>query len=274
MAKATAPQADSIGDVPASPDFSFTRRPVWLLGHLVALTAVVGFVLLGMWQLDRHDARSRTDAVLAERLDAAPVPLETLLPLDDIAAAEFVPVEATGTYVTAEEVVLQARSLGGVSGHEVLTPLRLDNGAVVVVDRGWVQIDAGDPPVAGAEPPGEVTVTGYLRPTQVRQGIGPTDPPTGELARVSRVDLERLTRQIEGDLLPMWIQLSAQDPAQPEEYPRIVPPPAPGEGPPHMSYAVQWFLFAAVVLAGYPILLRHTAASRGRDGSDARIPVG
>ena len=251
--------------MPASRDFSFARRPVWLLGHLVALVAVVGFSLLGMWQLDRHSARSRFDAVLDERIEAEPVALETLLPLADPEQIEFLPVEATGTYLTAGEVVLQARSLGGISGHEVLTPLQLGDGSVVIVDRGWVEIDAGEPPVAGAEPPaGEVTVTGWLRATQVRRNVGPTDPPTGVLARISRVDIGRLASQIETQLQPMWLQLASQEPPQPGAYPRLVPPPAPGEGPPHLSYAVQWFAFAAVVLVGYPILLTRTATRRAR----------
>ncbi len=252
--------------MPASRDFSFIRRPVWLLGHLVALVAVVGFVLLGMWQLDRHSARSRLDAVLAERIEADPVPLETLLPLADPERIEFLPVAATGTYMTGAEVVLQARSLGGISGHEVLTPLRLADGCVVIVDRGWVEIDAGDPPVAGAEPPaGDVTVTGWLRATQVRRGVGPTDPPTGVLARISRVDLARLATQIDAEVQPMWVQLSTQEPPQPGPYPRPVPPPAPGDGPPHLSYAVQWFAFAAVVVVGYPVLLTRTATRRARN---------
>ena len=38
------------------------------------------------------------------------------------------------------------------------------------------------------------------------------------------------------------------------DYPALVPLPEPSEGP-HRGYAVQWFLFAAVTVVGYPVLL-------------------
>lgn len=242
-------------------DFSFLRRPVWLVGHIVALVATVGFALLGMWQLDRHDERSRLDSALEARLSVAPVALDALVQDTGGApsAMEYRRVVLAGTYVVAEEVILQARSLDGRSGHEVLTPLVVGDGSAVIVDRGWVPIDTLGPPVAVAAPPdGQVEVVGYVRQTQVRSGLGPVDPPDGRLDRISRVDLARLQAQTDLELQEVWVQLAEQVPPQ-EGLPLLVAPPQPGEGPPHLSYAMQWFAFAGIVLVSYPVLLYRTA---------------
>jgi cytochrome oxidase assembly protein ShyY1 len=58
------------------------------------------------------------------------------------------------------------------------------------------------------------------------------------------------------------VDLSEQTPAQ-AGLPRILPPPETDAGP-HLSYAVQWFVFAGVVLISYPVLMVRTASSSRR----------
>jgi surfeit locus 1 family protein len=240
------------------PDYRFALAPRWIAGHAVAVTFVIVFVLLGMWQLRRHDERREFNEVLSSRLASDPVPLPALqVATADPEGLEWQPVTITGTYRTDEELLLVARTLRGRSGHDVLTPLRSAD-TTVIVDRGWVPIDAGDPPIVGAEPPpGSVTVTGVLRATQVRGRFGPTDPVEGALDRISRVDVARLDRQTEDRLYPMWIQLTDQAPAGPP-FPEVQVLPEADAGP-HLSYAVQWFTFAGIIVVAYPLLMRRTA---------------
>ncbi len=235
------------------------RRPVWMVGHLVALVGIVGFIALGFWQYDRHLARTTLDERVAQRLDEAPVPLASLLtqPVDLI---EYRPVSVTGFYASEEEVVWRARTLDGVSGNHVITPLVLADGRSVVVDRGWVPIDLDDPPVAVAAPPtGEVTVIGLVRRPQPSGGLGPRDPADGRLSRISRLIPARLADQITSPLIvDYYIQRLEPSPGD-GELPLIGELPEPGGGPPHLSYAVQWWAFAAVVAVGYPVLLYRTS---------------
>jgi hypothetical protein len=42
-----------------------------------------------------------------------------------------------------------------------------------------------------------------------------------------------------------------------------VPPPPLSNGP-HLSYAIQWFIFSVIALVGYPIVLRRQAYGRDR----------
>jgi surfeit locus 1 family protein len=241
--------------------YGFLRRPKWVAGHLLALVAVVVFINMGLWQLRRLAERQDFNELLTSRTTQEAQPLDAVLaeygPGQD--ALELRSVTATGEYDTAEEVVLLAMSYEGISGHHVLTPLELGDGRAVIVDRGWVPIDLDTPGRPESAPPeGEVEVRGVLRKTQVRGRFGPVDPEEGPLETISRVDVARLDEQTTSDLIPVYIELTAQVPPQPDDLPVIVPLPQPSEGP-HRSYAVQWFLFTAVVLIGYPILLRRTA---------------
>jgi surfeit locus 1 family protein len=241
--------------------YRFLRSPRWITGHVVALVTVVVFINLGLWQLRRLDERRAFNELIVGRSTAEEHTLGELLNEygADEDSLELRAVDAHGEYVPDEEVILLARSYEGISGHHVLTPLRTDDGLVVIVDRGWVPIDLDMPGAPEFSPPvGRVTVHGVLRKGEVRGPFAPSIPTEGRLDQIARIDIERLDQQIGGEVVPVYIQLTAQDPAQIGELPIPVPLPTPSEGP-HLGYAVQWFLFTAVVLVGYPILLRRTA---------------
>jgi surfeit locus 1 family protein len=228
-----------------------------MVGHVLALVAIVLFVNLGMWQLRRHEEFAARDALLEERVASEPLTLAAARRMrpDEV---DLYRVTATGTYDLAGEIVLQARSFKGRSGHNVLTPLVAADGTAVLVNRGWVPIDIEGPPVVGAEPaPGEVTIVGVAQDTEVRRGVGPVDPAEGRLDRVSRVDLERIGAQSPHRLEAFYLQLVAPEP--PNAFPLVLDVPQPGSGPPNISYAIQWFAFTGVVAIGYPLLLRSTS---------------
>ena len=245
-------------------DYRFARTPRWLIGHVVALAFAVLFASLGWWQVQRLDERRAFNTALEERLGGPPIPL----PAGEDAAAdagslEWRRVSVTGTYDPTREVLVIARTNQGRSGHDVLTPLATPSGTVLV-NRGWVPLTEDEAPVAAATPPAaEVTVTGVLRQTQRRGSFGPIDPPDGTLDRVARVDLERLQAQF-ADLYPLWVHLTGQEPT-PGPLPVLQPLPDRTDGP-HLNYAVQWFVFTAIVLVGYPFVLKRNANRRPRPG--------
>jgi surfeit locus 1 family protein len=243
--------------------YRFLLRPGWLALHVLVLLLVLMMISLGFWQLRRLDEKKDRNALVEARQDEPVVPVEEVLPPDagdaEVEALNFRRVEATGTYQVDEQVLVRNRSLSGSPGTWVLTPLLLDDGTALVVSRGWIPLD-GDPERA-APPDGEVTVQGFVQMPQTRGTFGPTDAADGTIDSLSRVDVERLQQQVDETLLPAWIQLVEQDPAQPEEIPAEVPLPTLDEGP-HLSYAGQWFIFAAIAAGGYVILLRRTAAKK------------
>ena len=169
-----------------------------------------------------------------------------------------------------DEVLVRSRPLDGAPGSWVLTPLKLDDGRGVVINRGWIPRSFGpDDARDSIDPPGgDVTVSGFARKTQRQQGLGAKDAPTGVLSSLARADLERLAQQIDYELLPVFVQLEELDPSLVAgELPIPLKLPPLDEGP-HFGYMVQWAIYATIGIVGYPMILRRVATSRANPTED------
>ncbi len=161
-----------------------------------------------------------------------------------------------GRMTLSHEVLVYGRSLGGEAGHFVVTPLVLDDGGAVLVIRGWVPFAMQSAPVRGAvPPPGEVEVSGFLAPDE---GDGTTAPDEDGVIRA--LDVGGIASSLPYGAFPFPLQLARQTPAQSGSLPTPVPMPELSEGP-HLSYAIQWFCFAAIAVVGAVILLRRERRS-------------
>jgi cytochrome oxidase assembly protein ShyY1 len=249
--------------------YGFLLRPRWIGFHLLVVAGVVLMVNLGFWQLRRLDERREFNAAVEARIDQPVVPLDELLAqLDagtDVDDIEWRPVEVRGTYLPEEQVLVVNRSQNGRAGDNVVTPLALDDGRVLVVNRGFVPL-AVDVPDA---PAGEVTVRGVVRPSQERRRGQLSDPSDGELTEVQRIDLDRLAQQLPGDVVAVYVDLLASDPAEADGVPEPVTRPDLSEGP-HLSYAVQWFIFSAAVVVGWVLAVRWSVGKRRAERSTGR----
>lgn len=229
--------------------------PRWILGHLAAVLLVVLLVNLGMWQLRRLDDRREANGRVTERSTLAPVPGSAgLFDADNPEGLEWRLVEVSGVYDSDSVLVILGRSDGGTAGTHSLVPLRGEDGLVWLVNRGFVPLAAATPP----PPSGRVTVTGWLRPTQTRRTLGAVDSTDPATVEYHRFDVNLIARRLTGDVAPMWVQLVAEQPAQAGPRPAPVPLPPLDEGS-HLSYAGQWFLFAAIAAGGWIVVIRRAA---------------
>lgn len=226
------------------------RRRVTIVA--IAAIVVVVCLALGFWQLQRLADRR---ALNAEILAARSAPPTTVRTADDFGAlSAFRSVVVEGTYDIENEVLLYGRSLNGEPGHFVVTPLVLGDRSGVLVLRGWVPFSLDSPPVVEAAPAVRaVVVEGWLIAPESR---GRSRPDRDGIVRT--LDISGIGDPLPLDLAPFAIQLRAQDPPNPE-LPVPVPLPELSEGP-HLSYAIQWFCFAAVAVAGAAILVRRERA--------------
>ncbi len=129
------------------------------LSTAVMLAVLIG---LGTWQLQRLAWK---DGLIAARTAALAAPAVDIgqAALDD-PAWEYRHVRATGRFDHAHELYLMSRFHGDQPGIDVVTPLALDDGRWLLVDRGWVPTAAQDPARRSAgQVPGRVTVTGIIR---------------------------------------------------------------------------------------------------------------
>lgn len=158
--------------------YRFLLSRQWVILTLIALLLMPAMVELGFWQLHRHERRVASNHLIADNLEAEPVPVESLT-----APGAAVPkrqiyrtVTATGHYDTAHEVVARQRTAadGDSIGYHVITPLVLADGRSVLVNRGWIPAgtDLTTFPKVPAAPSGEVTVTGRLRPDETTAATG------------------------------------------------------------------------------------------------------
>ena len=256
--------------------YRFLLKPLWILSHLFVIGVVVLMVNLGFWQLHRLDERKAFNAEMRAAIDQPAQPIASLLPAgvdathDEVESVKYRSVSASGNYLVDQQVLVTNRTQNSAPGYWVLTPLDLGDGTALVVNRGWIPYSyTADGSWADFAPPtGRVSITGSIEQPQVRVtgGVisGPADAAEGELRTLARVDVARLDQQVDEKLLPLFVNLQTQTPPQPEALaiPAPVPPPDLSDEGPHLSYAMQWFIFSAMTLVVYPLLLRRVARRR------------
>src|SRR3954452_13131557 len=146
--------------------------------------AVVALVCVGAgtWQIFRFQEKVHENDDLRANAKAAPTTVASLLPLvgstadPSRARVEFRPVRVTGTYDASGQVLVRNRSLDAETGFLVLTPLRTDEGVVLVV-RGFRPPTAdGGVPRIPAPPAGRVTVLGRAHAAESRHDLAGTLP--------------------------------------------------------------------------------------------------
>jgi cytochrome oxidase assembly protein ShyY1 len=253
----------------------FVFTPKWIVRHIAVVVLVATMLAAGFWQLRRLGDKQDHNALLEARAEVPAQPVEDVIPRtadldsDEVGAVLYRAVEAEGTYAADETVVVENRTNDGRPGGWVLTPLQLGDGVAVVVNRGFVGLTVDGTIEAPAPPEGTVRIRGLVLASQERGSFGAADREDVELDVLARVDLERLGAQVDDDLLPAYVQLSASDPPEPTpedpEQPRleVLDPPDESEGP-HLGYAVQWFIFTTIAAGGYGLLLRKVARDQGR----------
>ncbi len=234
-----------------------------IVGSILVLAVAAGCVRLGFWQLHRLAERRAHNAVVRARLAAAPLALQALP--EDTALA-FRPATATGRWDSEHAIVLAGQTYDDDPGVTLLTPLLLPGGGAVLVNRGWLPspdaatIDARAYAVAGA-----AAVRGLLVPMPTGRV-----PPAPGFRRVwFHLDPGRLRRQFPYPIAPLLLQVTP-GPGD-RGLPHPVPPPTLSEGP-HLSYAVQWFSFAAIGLIGWVVLLLKNSAGRDEPVAPVRQP--
>lgn len=236
------------------------------LGAVIAIVVAATCVRLGFWQLHRLEQRRARNAQWERALAQPVMPLDrTTVVAVEADPARFIDrrVRVAGTYDPAGEVVLRGRVHDERPGVHVVTPLRISGtGRAVLVNRGWaLSPDGATVDTRPLAEPGERVVEGVFQEVPVT-GDGGMPSTSGEARTLSfrRLDLPALRRRYPHPLLPLYVQ-QLPSVAQAGAPLQRVPVPPLDEGP-HLSYAVQWFSFAAIALVGYAVLAWRSRRAR------------
>jgi surfeit locus 1 family protein len=212
---------------------------------VICISLAALFVRLGIWQLERSRERKATNVEIRAALRQPAIVLDATRAAEVAGSRrwEYRRVEGTGRYDDSRQLVVRGRAWQGSPGVELVTPFILEEGGEVWVNRGWVPSpDAARVDQERFRESGLLRVRGFLRsPRAGEPGGDPETPCTGS-------DVQSRGRDTEEGGCGLIVQ-QLPDPALPR-YPLRRAEPELGGGP-HLTYAIQWFAFAAIAIVGY-----------------------
>ncbi|MEU2440717.1 SURF1 family protein [Streptomyces rubradiris] len=253
--------------------YRFLLSRQWVILTLVAIALIPTMIRLGFWQQHRYEERTARNDLVSAALHADPVPVERLTsPGHTVTRAEkYRTVTATGTFDTAEEVVVRRRTNSdGEVGFHVLTPFVLDDGKVLLVNRGWIPANGAqtDFPKVPAPPAGRITVTGRLMSDETTAASGIKNVKGLPDRQIMLINSAQEARRLDARVLGGYIQQTAP---QPEDgSPEQISDPGNEDAPLNYAYMIQWWLFAAAVPVGWWFLVRRELRDREEAAAERR----
>lgn len=218
----------------------FRPKLVPTLATLMLLPLLVQF---GLWQWHKADAKRQ----LQQQMDAQAKSPPLMLGPHLVSSADLRHKRVTlrGRYETGHQILLDNQVNGEQVGYHVVTPLRIEGGAVrVLVNRGWVPLGRSRDVLPVVAPPeGMVEVSGTVwvpsrRELSAANQAGPV---------WQALDLAAYGAQVPYPVQQFAIRL---DPASAGcyvcEWPRVE-----DKVSMHLGYAAQWFGMAGVLVAFY-----------------------
>lgn len=221
----------------------FKRRftPNWRM-TVLTLFATLLFVRLGLWQLERADEKKQ---MIVED-SAFAMQAETIWRPSDKLPSQYQRVKVQGHFLKSL-LLLDNQHYQHQFGYHVITPFALDDGQVVLVDRGWVAGDIArrELPVVDT-PASAITLLGSTYyPSKNKMLLGPLlEKKQADLAIIELIDTQIISQFLHKSLYPFIIRLREDAPhGFVREWAIVSMSPER-----HFGYAVQWFAIASVVL--------------------------
>ncbi|MCS3842428.1 SURF1 family protein [Microbacterium sp. AK031] len=239
----------------------------WGMYVLIAIAFAVACAFLANWQFDRNESRAEQLSLVERNYDATPISLADAIAADGALDPddEWHPVLLHGEYLSDEEVLVRNRPHGGTSAFEVLVPFQDVDGRVFIVNRGWVPPgEEATPDVVPDAPSGMVDVIVRLRPGEPLPTSGRSAPE----GQVPTIHLPSIAAAAQGDVITSAYGLLVSEDPAPETLLGTFDSPTEDPGP-HLSYAIQWILFALMgfIFIGYMIrteIQKHREEVEGR----------
>jgi surfeit locus 1 family protein len=256
----------------------FGRRWWWVTLVVIAIMAVLA--RLGFWQLDRLAERRAANAQLQAALASDVIDLNQQLAdytgmepaafPSDLANRDVV---MTGVYDFDNQMVLKLQNLYGVAGVHLITPF-IPNGqdAAVLIDRGWIPDEEYKAGHIFDEESGPQTVEGYIALTEtIRRRTAESTVPVIARNELYRVDIAAIEEELPYPLAPFYVKEPLAEGTL-NDLPIGTPKEVDLTEGPHLSYAMQWFIFCIGLGTGYVIYVNRWLSRRDRE-SQAPEPI-
>jgi cytochrome oxidase assembly protein ShyY1 len=227
--------------------FKNLLRPRWIILTLLLAFLIYLFIELSGWQFDRYHQRIDRNDDFVTAIAGDPIPIENVSQMSNL--KQWGKVSLSGQYLDAESKLVRKRYLKNSLGFWVLTPFRLANNEIVLVNRGWIpSANSSNSEISiPMSPTQQVLLEGYLQPME-KFKANPTDLPSNQ---INDINVEKFNVNIYPNF---YVQVSKSSPAEKDI--GIIYLPEVSNGP-HLSYAIQWILFALLLPIGWYVLLKN-----------------
>ena len=227
--------------------FKNLTKPRWIALTAFLLIMIYLFIRLSDWQFDRYNTRIQNNEITTTALSSEPINLTDLSQVSDL--KDWQKVSIKGEFINSDAKLLRRQYLESSLGFWVITPLKLDNDQVILVNRGWIPI--AESSTSQQEIPssqqGDVTIIGYVQ-TLKDTRREPEDLPLNQINYLNSTNFSSQP------LSTNYLQLASMTPM--DNQVAIIPLPELSNGP-HFSYAIQWILFALMLPIGWYVLLKN-----------------
>jgi surfeit locus 1 family protein len=223
---------------------------------VVGVTILIGF---GIWQLDRKTWKQNLIATLTTRLAQAPgdLPPRASWPKLVQADNEFRRVTFPAEFLEGQEALVYTsgsplRPDVKAPGYWVFAPAQLSGGSIVLINRGYVPLDAKEPATrAEGKPKGIVEVVGMMRWPETRGVFTPADDPKTNVWYL-RDPKAMAAEKKWATAAPFYIDQESPVPPGGAPLPGKLEVKLPDN---HLQYAITWFGLALALAGVYVVWL-------------------
>jgi cytochrome oxidase assembly protein ShyY1 len=227
--------------------FAAQRR--WFTYLAMAIVFAIACVLLSRWQFGRNEQTDVANKLVQRNYSSTAVAPSALLPKKSsyVAKYEWRQVGLDGSYMPNKQLLVRDRSNGSNPGFEVLTPFKMTDGEIFIVDRGWVPIGTKTtlPDYVPPAPTGREHVTARIQESETV--LPGRVAPSGQISEINLPTVARMEHLT--DVYTGSYGLLATETPKPANRPVAATKPVLDPGP-FLSYAFQWILFAVMGFGG------------------------
>lgn len=217
------------------------------------LTLVLAYIMfsLGQWQISRAQYKDNLQQKIAERQHKAPIGYNEL-PYEETDRV-FLPVAFRGIYDSSHTIFFDNRIVDGVVGYDVFSPLRLENQAVVLVNRGFIEQGKSRMELPSVNtPPDIVNIRGLMEKPPAKGLVLSEDLHQGKQwpAVLQYIDIAEIEAKLGYQLMDMIVRLDENEAGALKYHQPVINL----DSAKNNGYAFQWFAMMSALLSLYLVV--------------------
>lgn len=220
--------------------------PGWIISVLLIVSfSYAAISMLAPWQLHKDEDIVARNEQIKEGFEREVVPYSELFDAAGVVpqTSEYFRVSLTGHYLPDSEVLLRLRPVNDGPAFQSLTPFELEDGRVVLINRGFVSSEGTIVPEITPAPSTPTTIVGFARKNENVPGSTPMED--SGYKQVYGINTEQISEFTGLDLGTDFVQLAENQPGVLS----AMPIPQLDRGS-HLSYGFQWIAFGIMAPIG------------------------